>query len=171
MRTLWTTCAVVGGLLLTVARTASGQSKFSGTQQCDKPEPEHTLPVGDRPDHALSVAKDRCTWARGEIGGVRLTDEEDTILSDIGAGSAHERGYGVANLANGDKAFVRFEGTTVLKDQTPVSAKGTWSFTGGTGKLKGLKGHGTYTARWTPDGKSTFEIRGSYQAAGGGSGR
>jgi hypothetical protein len=166
MRTVWTTCGVVGGLLLSLAAPASAQSKFSGTQQCDKPDPEHTLPVGDRPDHALSVAKDKCAWTRGEIGGIQLKDEEDTIVSDIGANSAHDRGYGVANLANGDKVFVRFEGTTALKGQAPVSAKGTWSFTGGTGKVNGVTGGGTYTAKFTPDGKATFDIKGTYKLAG-----
>ena len=69
----------------------------------------------------------------------------------------------MATLADGDKAFVQFQGTTTLKDKAPITGQGTWSFTGGTGKLKGLKGKGTYKGKWNPDGTSTFEIEGEYQ--------
>jgi hypothetical protein len=43
-----------------------------------------------------------------------------------------------------------------------VHQKGTWSFTGGTGKLKGIKGKGTYTCTPSGDGVSC-EIEGDYQ--------
>lgn len=151
------------GLVLAIATAAPAQTKFSGTQQCAKPDPEYTVPVGDRPDHMISLAKDKCTWTSGEIGGFQLKDEDDTIVSDISGSRARDRGNGVANLANGDKAFVQFQGTTTLKDKAPVTGQGTWSFTGGTGKLKGLKGKGTYKGKWNPDGTSTFEIEGEYQ--------
>jgi hypothetical protein len=52
-------------------------------------------------------------------------------------------------MANGDKFFLSFE-WAVVKDGKPKSViestKGTWAFTGGTGKLKGITGKGTYTA-------------------------
>ncbi len=154
---------LVCGLVLTIATAASAQTKFSGTQQCAKPDPEYTVPVGDRPDHMMSLVKDKCTWTGGEIGGVQLKDEDDTIVSDISGSRARERGYGVATFANGEKAFVQFQGTTTLKDKAPVTGQGTWSFTGGTGKLKGLKGKGTYKGKYNPDGTATFEIEGEYQ--------
>jgi hypothetical protein len=45
----------------------------------------------------------------------------------------------------------------------PESAEGTWSFVGGTGKLKGLKGKGTYKGKYAADGTSTYEIEGEYE--------
>jgi hypothetical protein len=150
-------------LVLTVATAASAQTKFSGTQQCAKPNPEYTVPVGDKPGHMMSLVKDKCTWTAGEIGGVQLKDEDDTIVSDISGSRSRERGTGVTMLADGDKAFVQFQGTTTVKDKAPVSGQGTWSFAGGTGKLKNLKGKGTYKGKWNPDGTAMFEIEGEYQ--------
>ena len=156
-------CVLVFGVALTMATAASAQSKFSGTQQCAKADPVYTVPVGDRPDHMMSLIKDKCTWTNGEIGGVKLKDEEDTIVSDSSGGRARDRGIGVGTLVDGDKAFVQFQGTGTLKDNIPVAGQGTWSFTGGTGKLKALKGKGTYKGKWNPDGTSSFEIEGEYQ--------
>lgn len=153
---------LMGALLLMMATAASAQTKFSGTTQCAKPDPEYMVPVGDRPDHMMSLSKDKCTWTSGEIRGVQLKDEDDTVVSDIRGNNSRERGTGVANLANGDKAFVSFQGTTTIKDKVPVATHGTWSFTGGTGKMKGLSGKGTYKGKWNPDGTSTFQIEGEY---------
>jgi hypothetical protein len=43
------------------------------------------------------------------------------------------------------------------------SAEGKWSFGGGTGKLKGLKGKGTYKGKGAPDGTLTVEVEGEYE--------
>jgi hypothetical protein len=52
-------------------------------------------------------------------------------------------------MDNGDRFYLRFD-WAVVKDRKPKSliesVKGTWAFTGGTGKLAGIKGKGTYTA-------------------------
>ena len=41
-----------------------------------------------------------------------------------------------------------------LKDGVETAEKGTWSFTGGTGKLKGITGKGTYNCTPSGDGVS-----------------
>jgi len=122
--------ALVFGLVLTIAAAAPAQSKFSGTQQCAKPDPVYTVPVGDRPDHMISLIKDKCRWTNGEIGGIQLKDEDDTIVSDSSGSRARDRGNGVATLANGEKAFVLFQGTTTLKDKAPVTGEGHMEFHG-----------------------------------------
>ena len=52
-------------------------------------------------------------------------------------------------MENGDKFFLSFD-WAVVKDGKPKSViesvKGAWALTGGTGKLEGIKGKGTYTA-------------------------
>jgi len=52
-------------------------------------------------------------------------------------------------MENGDKFILSFE-WAVVKDGKPKSViesvKGTWAFTGGTGKLEGIRGKGTYSA-------------------------
>jgi hypothetical protein len=48
-----------------------------------------------------------------------------------------------------------------MKDQNYESGEGTWSFTGGTGKLKGIKGKGMYKCK--PEGDNvTCDIEGEY---------
>ncbi len=66
-------------------------------------------------------------------------------------------------MANGDKMYVRIQGSATLKDGTVESANGAWSFTGGTGKLKGVKGKGTYKGKDVPDGSATYEVEGEYE--------
>jgi hypothetical protein len=58
-------------------------------------------------------------------------------------------------MDSGDKLFVCHEGTG-----TPDGQDGTWSFTGGTGKLKGIKGKGTYICS-----SSGCDLAGEYQLA------
>jgi len=154
---------VVCGLMAITAIPASGQTKFSGSQTCTKPDPNYTVAVDDRMNHVMSLTKDKCTWTKGELAGVQLKVDDDTIWSDISGAAAVDRGYGVTQLANGDKAFVRFDGRTTLMNDAPVSGRGTWTFTGGTGKLKGLKGKGTYTGKYASDGSATFDVEGDYQ--------
>jgi hypothetical protein len=157
------TIVLVCGFVITVAVAASAQTKFSGTQKCPKSDPEYAVPVGDKPDHMMSLSKAKCAWTSGELAGVKLTDEDDTTVGDMSGTRSRDRGLGVVGMANGDKAFIQFQGATTIKDKAPVAGKGTWSFTGGTGKAKGIQGKGTYTGKFNPDGTSTYEIEGEYQ--------
>jgi hypothetical protein len=45
-----------------------------------------------------------------------------------------------------------------------VSGKGTWSYTGGAGKLKGITGKGTYTCKSQGE-RVSCDIDGEYQLA------
>lgn len=156
---LFTVCAIV----LTIAASAQAQTKFTGTCNQSKPDPNYTLPVGDKADHTIMLGKVKCTWSNAELAGVPLKDEDDVFTSDMSGKTSHDKGYGVGNLANGDKYFVRFEGTTTMEKNTPVSATCTWTFAGGTGKVKGLTGKGTCTAKFDPSGAAVFDIQGTYQ--------
>jgi hypothetical protein len=160
MRTAWyITCGLLA--LLPTGR-AQAQTKLAGKQQCDKLDPVYTLPVGDQAKHTLSLASEKCTWSQGDLAGDRLTDETDTFTSDITGNLAHDRVYGVGSVASGDKYFVRFVGTTTLKDGAPVRGQCRWTLTGGTGKLKGLSGKGTCKGTFNADGSASWDIQGDY---------
>ena len=58
--------------------------------------------------------------------------------------------------------FVSFRDSAAVKAGQPGEAKGTWSYTGGTGKLKGITGKGTYTATNNADGTSVVDVEGEY---------
>jgi hypothetical protein len=156
-----TTSILVCVFVLTVVAAASAQTKLSAIEQCAKPNPAYAVPVSDRPNHTMLLSKTKCTWTK--IAGIEFTDEEDVTVSDVSGNAARDRGYDVTGLASGDKAVSHFQGTSTLKDNALVSAQGTWNFTGGTGKLKGIKGTGTYTGKGNPDGTVTFAVEGEYQ--------
>ena len=145
--------------------TAGAQTKISGTLQCGKADQEHVIPVGDRPDHSLGLEQVKCTWTKPlEIEGAKSKEGIGTATDDISSNTVSSRGFNVTTMDSGDKFFVRYQGTTTLKDGAPIRSKGEWGFTGGTGKLKGIKGKGTYTCAPSGDG-STCEIEGEYQLA------
>ena len=153
-------------ILITLALAASlaAQTKISGTLQCQKSDPVYTIPVGDRPDHAFSISKAKCTWTTPlEMAGVAAKDYEYTGFNDISGSRARGRSVGIGTMANGDRCFVVTQGTATLKEGVLQTMEGTWSYTGGTGKLKGLKGKGTYKGKIAPDGTSSSEIEGEYQ--------
>jgi hypothetical protein len=160
--TILPACALA---LLVTSAAAQTPMKLAGKMECGKPDPSHMVPVDDTAKHALSVGATKCTWSEGTIAGERVKNETDTFISDATATSSEDHGYGVGSVASGDKYFVHFKGTTSLKDSQPVSAACTWKFTGGTGKLKGIKGKGTCKGTFQPDGKAAWEINGEYRLA------
>ena len=161
MRRLFMMCAIV----CFAAATAGAQTKISGTAQFGKADPQHAIPVGDRPDHSLGVDQLKCTWTKPQdIGGDKTKEGVSTETQDISGNNVRARGMHVTTMESGDKYFVSYQGTGTVKDGVLQSAKGTWTYTGGTGKLKGIKGKGTYDCATKGDGVSC-EIEGEYQLA------
>ena len=154
----------VGLWVIAGASLAAAQTKISGAGKCTaKPEVQQAVEVGDRAGHAMVLTKQACAWTTPlEMAGLKSKTYTVAIASDQSAGKSQDRGYVVVTMENGDKAFVRIQGTSVsTKDGAPQSDDGTWSYTGGTGKLKGLTGKGTYKGSAVADG---FEdhIEGEY---------
>ncbi|MFI5058078.1 MAG: hypothetical protein ACHQLQ_07815 [Candidatus Acidiferrales bacterium] len=161
MNRFFTTAALV----CFAAVAASGQTKISGTVQCGKPDPQQMVPVGDRPNHSLGVEQAKCTWTKPMvIEGANSKDGVSTATDDASGNTVRAHGVHVSTMDSGDKFFVSYQGTATTKDGALVSSKGTWSFNGGTGKLKGIKGKGTFTCTPSGDGNSC-EVEGDYQLA------
>jgi hypothetical protein len=151
-------------VMLLACTTVVAQTNISGTVQCTKPDEQHALEVGDRPHHSLMIAKSKCTWTKPmEISGNQTKEDIGAAFSDITGNKSREHGYVVNTWANGDKSYVRTQGSATLKGETIESAEGTWSFTGGTGKLKGIKGKGTYKGKGASDASVTYEVEGQYE--------
>ena len=157
--------AFLCGVVLTAASMASAQTKWSGQEQCGKPEPQYTAPVGDTPDHVLVLGKTKCTWSAGEIGGIKIKQADDTVISDVNGSSSRDRGYAVVSMENGDTASVRWDGKATMRGKAPSGGHGTWAFSSGTGKLKGIKGRGVYKGKCNKDGTSAFSVEGDYTLA------
>ncbi len=151
-------------IVLALATAASAQTKISGTLKCNKPDPSYAIEVGDRPGHAFGIDRVACTWTKPlEMAGIQAKEGYSVGFGESSGSKANARGYHVSTMANGDKTYVRFQGTDTMKEGKPQSSQGTWSYTGGSGKYKGLKGKGTYRGTATADGGMTYEVEGEYE--------
>src|SRR5438477_13162965 len=63
--------ALLVGLVCVCAVAALGQNKISNQWNCAKATVEHSLPVGDQPNHAYMINQFKCTAAKGEMAGVK----------------------------------------------------------------------------------------------------
>jgi hypothetical protein len=88
-----------------------------------------------------------------EIEGAKSVSTVITITNEVKGDSIRAHGCQVVTMDSGDKVFVSHEG-----ERTPEGQDGTWSISGGTGKLKGVKGKGTYRCS-----SSGCDIAGEYQ--------
>jgi hypothetical protein len=142
---------------------ANGQTKITGKASCSKPDPTYSIDVGDRPGHALMLQKATCKWTTPiEIEGMRSTDGTDVTSTDAIGQTITERGYHISTMDNGDKFIVQYQG--MIKGNKDGSAvfNGKWTFVNGTGKLKGIKGGGTYKGTGAADATGNIEVEGEY---------
>ena len=154
--------ALVSLAAFALAATLSAQTKVSGTIQC-KSGPVTPVAIGDKPGHAYAVVQSECTWTKPlEIAGVKSKSGTDTIASEMSGNTSSDHGYHVDTMENGDHFTARFQGTGTSKDGKPVNSVGTWSFVEGSGKVKGIKGKGTYKGTFGADGTWTTEVVGEY---------
>jgi hypothetical protein len=151
-------------VVFALATVASAQTKLSGAHQCAKPDQQQVIEIGDQPNHFFVISQMKCTWTKPlEISGVQSKEGVFTAFTEVTGNRARDQEYDVVAMTNGDKCYVRRQGSSTLKDGVLESAEGKWSFAGGTGKLKGLKGKGTYTAKTAPDGMAHVEAEGEYE--------
>ncbi len=151
-------------VVLSVVTLATAQTKISGTVQCAKPEQQNAIPVGDRPNHSFLIEQFKCTWTKPmEIEGVQNKEGMGTDFHEVSGNNSRFHGYFVDTMANGDKAQYRYEGTATLKDGVPQSAEDKWKSIQGSGKLKGIKSHGTCKGAAGADGSMTWVCEGEYE--------
>lgn len=147
------------------APQGDAENQITGTLQFGNPDVQQMVPVGDRPDHSLGVAQRKGTWTKvNDIGGDKSKEGTSTETDDVLGNRVRARGVHVTTMESGDKYFVAFQGNGTLKDGVLQSEKGTWNFTGGTGKLAHITGKGTFTCAPSGDG-TACNIEGTYQLA------
>jgi hypothetical protein len=154
---------MLAGLALLLVSAAGAQTKFTATLQCAKPDPNYNVEVGDRPGHAYFLTKDSCTWdASSMINGMKVTADSGAGTGEATATKVTSSGSRMATMENGDKLFASVHDTSPVKDGMPTDIEGTWTFTGGTGKMKGIMGHGTYKVTPAADGTASVTVEGEY---------
>lgn len=88
---------------------------------------------------------------------------KDGVSIDVTAIRETATGSHVGTTESGDKWFVSYRYGASMKDGNPGEIKGTWTYTGGTGKPKGIKGGGTFTSTLNDDGSVSSKVDGSYE--------
>jgi hypothetical protein len=67
---------------------------------------------------------------------------------------------------SGDKIFYNYQATGTMKDNAFQAEENKYQITGGTGKMKGIKGAGTCKTTGTADGGLEYTCTGEYTLAG-----
>jgi len=154
--------------LIFVPNLFAQRQTFSGTSICGLSQVHQTVAPDDGGQHSLSLDQRVCTWQKPSmLGGVAFVDYTAYGTDDVQFGRSVDRGYSIGRNAGSDKFYLKYEGTSIMNGPVPVKLQGTWQFTGGEGRLTGLRGEGTYTAHPTPAGEMIFEISGTYEIAPG----
>ena len=159
---------LVASMLACAVSSAAAQTKISGTISCPtKPAVNAVEAVSDAPGHMLMLQKAMCSWSKPmTIAGAKSTTEVDVSTGEVKAGVARQSGFGTTLLDNGDTLHVAFEGKGAMKQDGSGTSNGSWHFTSGTGKVKGVKGGGDFKATIKADGSAEVLVTGSYSMAG-----
>jgi hypothetical protein len=151
-------------LVLPGVAAAQG-TKISSTIVCSTPSVLHALPVEGRPDNGYSVSQVKCTATKPwQIAGVAGKDGVGTGTAANSGSVSQSSGTYVETMANGDKAYYKYEFSAIVKDgKTEKISNHKWELVGGTGKLSAVKGQGTCNAAVQADGKVVYECQGEYK--------
>ena len=127
--------------------------------------------VEDRPNHAVSLSEMDGIVFNGD-GRPFLDKARYQVVNLFDAGES-VGGYKTFTDADGSKVFARYTVTTLGRPES----RGTFEFTGGTGRYQGIAGRGEFRIHWINDTTAWDELRGEYRietaaaqpaAAGGG---
>jgi hypothetical protein len=136
--------------------------KVEGKVRCDKPDPEHSIEVPDRPGHVLMISKRKCNWTEPlVVMGAKTRDGVAVSFTEKMEGTLHVHGFEVDTLDDGETLTWQSMGQ-VLAEKGPATAKGRWSLMRGTGKFKGIKGGGTYEEKLEANDGLELELEGVY---------
>jgi hypothetical protein len=150
-------------ILAALSSTAAAQTKISGKLSCGKPDVNSSAEVPDAAGHMVMLTKASCTWPTPlDIGGVKTKTAIDVATAEVHGASGTGRGFNVSTMDNGDKTTASYSGTMQMNKDGSGAFKGTWKYTSGTGKFKGIKGGGTYAGSSSADGSATGDIEGEY---------
>jgi hypothetical protein len=151
-------------MVFAMALTVSAQgTKISGKAHCDKPDPAAMTDVGDKPGHMMMLRGAACNYTTPmEIAGLKTTTGHDAGTAEVTGSASKDSGYHTATMDNGDKFTVWFSGKGTMNKDQSGTFEGTWKFVSGTGKLRGIKGSGTYKGTQAADGTSDVDVDGDY---------
>ena len=158
-----TRCLLLFASALALTLSAFAQTKVSGSIDCEKADPRHVIPIPDHKGYAYGINQNKCTWTKPiAIEGLEAKEFVNTVFNEVMGASVRMTASGVTTYGNGDKGYTHSSGTSDVKAMT---SSGKWTFSGGTGKLRGIKGGGTYTCTMKsaePGSAYTCDVEGAY---------
>ena len=148
---------------LAMASSVFAQTKISGSMDCQKADPRHVIQIPDREEFVYAISQFKCTWTKDlGIEGLQSKDYINTVFGEAMGSTIRITATGVTHYLNGDKVYSRSVGT---RDQKALTSSGKWTIVLGTGKLRGIKGGGSYTCKMKgaePDAGYSCESEGEY---------
>lgn len=139
----------------------NAKTKVSG-KMTGKVIKQENAEVGDVEGHMLQLGVSQGTSTGTAMDGAQF---ENCTFVDLVKGNGMHQGYSTFTL-NGDKWVSKFEGkvtTTMSADGKPnTTFEGTFTFTGGEGKYKNIKGGGKYKGKYLSETDWETEWEGYY---------
>jgi hypothetical protein len=132
--------------------------------KCAKPDVQ-SVPAGDHDGHMFMVGTGKCE-TKGEVRGA--ASKEGAFSEHSDATGTHSKAWGVyvETFDGGDKIFYTYQTTATMKDGMMTMGTNKYQMTGGTGKMKGIKGTGACKLTGTGDGGLSYECTGEYTVPG-----
>jgi hypothetical protein len=170
------TLALVGLFILVGSYSGSAQEKkkisWSAKAENLKISVQQALEIPDIAGHVIRMTEARRTWPDGgapTVEGQKVVEEINRSFSDSIAGNGRGWGYSQWRFESGDLMFSEWQNTIQAVANADRSRKttfmGTYVTTGGTGRLKGIKGLGRYAGVGELDSEGK-PIRNTYSAEG-----
>ena len=85
-----------------------------------------------------------------------------TEIIEISGKRFHGNGVHEIAFQSGDKVALPYHGVGIARNDQEASNKGSFTFAEGTGKLKGIKGTGTFSCKSIGD-STNCAVEGDYQ--------
>jgi hypothetical protein len=168
--------ALIGASVLVTAHNGSAQERkkiaWAAKAENTKITVQQMLEIPDIPGHVIRITEFRRTWPDGgapSMEGQKVVEEIARGFTDVIAGNGRGWGYTQWRFESGDLLFAEYQNsvqTVVNPDRSrKTTFTGTYVTTGGTGRLKGIKGLGRFAGVGELDAEGKA-IRNEYSAEG-----
>ncbi len=154
----------VSAVLALAVATTPAQTKFSSSGKCSKPDVQQSIPAGDKTGHVFTLGQGKCATT-GEIAGAASKEGAFSEHGDVSGNSSKAWGVYVETFDGGDKVFYTYQATATLKAGVMQTGVNKYQITGGTGKMKGIKGSGSCKTTAGTDGGLDYDCTGEYTLA------
>ena len=145
-------------LIASTSLTYAAEKNYSGQNKEVQILSELSAEAPGEPGHVIKQITETWKYVSPDPefnGALGLAIEQQDIVN----GQINQHGYGMSRSTNGDETYFTFQSIGKLDGQK-VSGSGTWTWTGGTGSFKGVKGGGTYNYNAGPGVPFSYEWSG-----------